>query len=1089
MALLARGISKLLRTPAFIGLCCAMAVVLVATTLRHEERLALKRQVQTKTEYANAELSWELRLIDLSMRRMVRRMEHTPAPSQAAWTADAQAYLNDFPSLTSIRWHNLNAGEHWRVAEANEALADPVNADDPQIERALAEQSMLVDVHLDDAVAVRRAYIPTQPGASCVGVLATSLDLNQLATDILREEANLGYTFRIEPAGSGPGALTPPLHEQYELHEGPHTASAPRTLPWRVVAQPRDEVVRSARSWVAELVLVIGLLCSVLVMVLARVLRSARARESQLHATHLRLEEKKREHDRSEAARRESDALLSAVLENLPAMVYIKNPDGRHRFANRASERALNMDAASIIGRRDDEVLPEKVAASLMANDQRVLDTGEQLEFEERVTHADGSEHIYLSRKFPLRDAEGRTFAVAGVSTDITRLRSVEDELKRARERLELCVRGTSDGLWDWDLSTNAVWFARRFRELLGYTSRDEFPDRFESLITHLHADDRARTMEAIEHHLDTDEPCDIEFRLRLRCGAYRWFHARGLSTRDESGRPVRMAGSIQDIHERKQAEVERQQLLSDLRERIKELSTLYEVSRVLQDHETSTHELLQRVIEPLCQGYQHTDVAAARIVFDGQEYTSANWLASPWRHVSAFETNDGRSGTVEVVYLEERPDADEGPFLTEERRLLDTIAARLCARLDRLYTDAQLRRSEERFRTLVANLPGVVYRCRLDDQWTMIYLSETAEELTGIPAGEFLRPNGRSFAELIDPEDNARNRILVNRAAERDEPFELEYRLQHVDGTPRWVIEKGQCVRNERGEVAYLDGVVFDVTELHRAREIEQEHRHLQDAVRAMEQVLAVVGHELRTPLAAIRAMTELLISSGENALGEQAPFLTSVHDEAVRMAQMVNNMLEAARLNSGHARWNWSTVELQRACDEAIAVVRPLVDHRSVTLNALVEPESLQMQGDHDAIQRLIINLVSNAAKFTSAGSIDVALRGFSSDDERWIELRVRDTGEGISEEKVRKLGQAFVLNAGVVGTDYVKGSGLGLAICTGIVEAHGGNISVSSEVGAGSTFTARLRADLPGPREVTATNAHQNRTAAASSPASAR
>jgi diguanylate cyclase (GGDEF)-like protein/PAS domain S-box-containing protein len=125
--------------------------------------------------------------------------------------------------------------------------------------------------------------------------------------------------------------------------------------------------------------------------------------------------------------------------------------------------------------------------------------------------------------------------------------------LRESEERFELAVQGTCDGLWDWNLVTDEVWYAARFKELLGYED-DEFPDVLDSLHSHLHPDDYHWTLKAVDDHLHRGEPFDVEYRLRTKDGEYRWFRARAIAVRNDEGRPVRMAGSIRDITDRKEA-------------------------------------------------------------------------------------------------------------------------------------------------------------------------------------------------------------------------------------------------------------------------------------------------------------------------------------------------------------------------------------------------------------------------------------------------------------------------------------------------------------------------------------------------------
>jgi two-component system sensor histidine kinase/response regulator len=127
-------------------------------------------------------------------------------------------------------------------------------------------------------------------------------------------------------------------------------------------------------------------------------------------------------------------------------------------------------------------------------------------------------------------------------------------ELRASEERFALAVRGSTDGLWDWDLRTNEVFYSPRFKELLGYTE-EGFPNVFASFETRLHEDDLQPTRDAIESHLHHQSPYDVQYRLKTQSGEYRWFRARGQAIWDDAGKPFRMAGSITDITEQRLAQ------------------------------------------------------------------------------------------------------------------------------------------------------------------------------------------------------------------------------------------------------------------------------------------------------------------------------------------------------------------------------------------------------------------------------------------------------------------------------------------------------------------------------------------------------
>jgi signal transduction histidine kinase/DNA-binding response OmpR family regulator len=253
------------------------------------------------------------------------------------------------------------------------------------------------------------------------------------------------------------------------------------------------------------------------------------------------------------------------------------------------------------------------------------------------------------------------------------------------------------------------------------------------------------------------------------------------------------------------------------------------------------------------------------------------------------------------------------------------------------------------------------------------------------------------------------------------------------------------------------------NITARKTAERLASEQCGLREAVAGMEQVLGVVGHELRTPLAALRAISEFLVTDGAKSSAEADRFLLEMSQEVDRMSDTVNNLLEAARLNSGRAKWNWSVIDLAQTADDAIASIQPLVDPARVKILNQIKPSTNSMLGDADAIRRLLLNLLSNARKHTVDGQIQVGARKCTERDGRWIELFVRDTGPGIPPELLARLGNAFALNSGVVGKNQVGGTGLGLAICKGIAAAHGGELVIDSIVGQGTTVTARLRADL--------------------------
>lgn len=173
-------------------------------------------------------------------------------------------------------------------------------------------------------------------------------------------------------------------------------------------------------------------------------------------------------------------------------------------------------------------------------------------------------------------------------------LKTAENELRQSKERFERALQGSSNGLWEWNIEAGEVWYAPRFRELLGY-SDDEFPNELISWERRLHPDDKSETLLALENHLKKDEGFDVEYRLLTKAGEYRWFHARGVAIRNPNGQPYLMAGSIQDIHDRKQA----QDSLRDRDEQLRHVQKLEAVGTLAGGIAHEFNNLIQAI-----QGY-----------------------------------------------------------------------------------------------------------------------------------------------------------------------------------------------------------------------------------------------------------------------------------------------------------------------------------------------------------------------------------------------------------------------------------------------------------------------------------------------------
>jgi len=200
------------------------------------------------------------------------------------------------------------------------------------------------------------------------------------------------------------------------------------------------------------------------------------------------------------------------------------------------------------------------------------IQQGERWQGEVPFIRKDGIEGILEANITPLMDKSGNFIGSVGVNRDITQRKAAEEALRKSEERFELAIKGSNDGIWDRpDINKDQEWWSPRCFELLGYQEQEIEP-LHSTLVRLLHPDDKDLVSKAMRAHIKDHTPYDLEYRLRTKAGEYRWFHVRAQAVWDEAGTPTRIAGSIQDITERKTAKEERERLLRQVQEQAQQI-------------------------------------------------------------------------------------------------------------------------------------------------------------------------------------------------------------------------------------------------------------------------------------------------------------------------------------------------------------------------------------------------------------------------------------------------------------------------------------------------------------------------------------
>jgi PAS domain S-box-containing protein len=382
------------------------------------------------------------------------------------------------------------------------------------------------------------------------------------------------------------------------------------------------------------------------------------------------------------------------------------------------------------------------------------------------------------------------------------------------------------------------------------------------------------------------------------------------------------------------------------------------------------------------------------------------------------------------------------------------------------MATEDRLRASEERFRTLVDAAADIIWNMPPsgDFEWPQPRWSR----FTG-QSFEALRGSG--WIEVIHPEDRAAAIAAWEGALESRSRLDIEVRMRRHDGA--WRVMHGLAVPilDGRGEIREWIGIHTDVTEAKQFQaELEAARNAAEEANRAKSTFIANMSHELRTPLSAVIGYTEMLEEEladlNQPRLVED---LNKITANARHLLSLINDVLDLSKIEAGRMSVIAERFEVEAMLREIVTVAEPLVQKRENRL-ALDFGDGLgTARTDQVKVKQCLLNLLSNAAKFTEKGTITLCARRESRDGRPWLVFSVRDTGIGMTDEQLGKLFRRFT-QADESTTRQFGGTGLGLAITRAFCQMMGGDVRAESELGRGSVFKVDLPAVLdPGAKDV--------------------
>jgi PAS domain S-box-containing protein len=418
-------------------------------------------------------------------------------------------------------------------------------------------------------------------------------------------------------------------------------------------------------------------------------------------------------------------------------------------------------------------------------------------------------------------------------------------------------------------------------------------------------------------------------------------------------------------------------------------------------------------------------------------------------------------------------------------------------------------RRAETRYRTLVEQLPAVTFLAALDEGDNELYVSPQIEVLLGFSQREWLEDPILWYRQL-HPDDRARWHSEFAQTCAIAKHFRAEYRFIARDGHVVWVHGEAQVVRDDQGNPLYLQGMAFDITarknaeealvkandelelrvrertaELARANAVLQQeiserqrveevirrvnadlvaaHERAVEANQVKSTFLANMSHELRTPLNAIIGYSELLQElAAENIARDPTAELRHINRAGKHLLLIINDILDLSKIEAGKIELMPEHFPVNELIREMETTITPLLSKNGNSLEIKAGDALGIMHTDLTRLRQCLLNLLSNACKFTRKGTIGLEVARERRPNGDRVLFWVRDSGIGMTSEQIARLFQAFT-QADASTTRKYGGTGLGLAITRKLCQMLGGEVSVESTLGKGSTFSFWVPAAL--------------------------
>ena len=608
-------------------------------------------------------------------------------------------------------------------------------------------------------------------------------------------------------------------------------------------------------------------------------------------------------------------------------------------------------------------------------------------------------------------------------------------------ERLTLAIQGAQDGLWDWDMVTGYTYFNVRWAEMLGYTLDELMPsvDTWRKLV---HPDDMAHIEAVLQAHIERDEPYEVEHRLLAKSGEWMWIRASGkVVAYDDDHKPLRMSGTHKDIDDRKRMEdmlKNNQERLQMLVENVTDIIYSLSFDGIMTYASPNWTEYLGHSLEsvqqkPIADFIHPEDLEIYEMFLQEVMETGEKQLGVEFR----IRNNDG-----DWIWH-----TSTGSLAKSEDGIPVYYVGAMHDITHQLKVKATLAENERRYRIISNTISDYAYSYHVDPDGSLMrtWSTQAFHKITGYSYDEM---NDAGWEEIIHPDDKYIAQLRYKKLM-LGEVDNSEFRIITKSGETRWLMDHGYPIwDNSDNRVTAIYGAAQDITNRKRYEQA------LQDRNDELDAFAYTVAHDLKNPIASMMGFASLIINYSDRMPPEQIKeYVELILEGGYQLKNIINALLLLAGVDKMEQP-AMVALDMQTIAEQA---QRRLVEMSRQSQAKIVYPDHWHIaQGYAPWVEEIWANYISNAIKY--GGEPPVIELGSEQLDNGMTRFWVRDNGRGLTEEEQEHVFTPFTRLNQV----KIEGHGLGLSVVHRIVNKLGGEVSVTSELGAGSKFSFTLPHD---------------------------